>query len=114
MSEPIKFHTGNFLKQYVKKNRIRQSGWARKAGLNVKTVSGYLKQPTMWIETLLGICHTLNYNFFKEIAALLPPDMPPVTQNPLQARIDELEKQKSDLELQVKTLEKALELVGRK
>jgi hypothetical protein len=113
MSEPIKFHTGNFLKQYVKKNRIRQSGWARKAGLNVKTVSGYLKQPTMWIETLLGICLILNHNFFKDIAATLPPDMPPLTENPLQARIDELEAQNHDLQLQVKTLERALELVGK-
>ncbi len=105
---------GALLKEYVKKNRIRQSGWARKANLNPKTVARYMKQSTMQVDTLFTICQTLNYNFLKEITALLPADMPPLTENPLQARISELEKQKSDLELQVKTLKEALELVGRK
>jgi transcriptional regulator with XRE-family HTH domain len=113
-TENIILDIGKMLKDYVKKNRIRQSGWARKAKLNPKTIAKYLKQPTMQIDTLFAICQTLNYNFLKEIAALLPPDMPPATENPLQARLTELEKQKSDLELQVKTLKEALELVGRK
>jgi len=114
MNDPVEIHIGNLLKAYVKKNRIRQSGWGRKANLNPKTIAGYLKRPTMRIDTLLHICTTLNYNFLKEVAAILPPDMPPVSENNLQARVAELELQNRDLELQVKTLEKALELVGRK
>ena len=68
----------------------------------------------MRLGTLFTICQTLNYNFIKEIAALLPPDMPPATDNPMQARLTELEKQKADLELQLKTLKEAIELLGRK
>lgn len=107
-------HIGNILKAHVKKYRLRQTGWARQEGLNRKTVGSYLQSKDMQVGTLFSICQALNYNFLKEIAALLPPDMPPATENPLQARINELEKQKSDLELQVKTLKEALELVGRK
>lgn len=36
------------------------------------------------------------------------------THNPLQQRITELEAQNHDLQLQIKTLERALELVGKK
>jgi predicted transcriptional regulator len=114
MTYPNQIHIGNLLKEHVKKNRLRLSGWARKAGLNYRTVSTYLNQSTMQLDTLLAICETLNYNFFKQIADTLPADMPPVAENPLQARITELEKQKSDLELQVKTLKEAIELMGRK
>lgn len=35
-------------------------------------------------------------------------------ENPLQTRVTELEKQNSDLQLQIKTLEKAIELMGRR
>ena len=107
-------HIGNLLKAHVKKYRLRQSGWARQEGLNRKTVGTYLKQKDMQVTTLFTICQTLNYNFLKEIAHLLPPDMPPLTDNPLQTRLTELEKQKADLELQVKTLKEAIELMGRK
>jgi len=44
----------------------------------------------------------------------LPPEFTAIAENPLQTHISELEKQKSDLELQLKTLEKAIELMGRK
>src|SRR5688572_8888625 len=92
-------HIGKMLRDYVKKHRIYQSGWAKKSGLNPKTIAQYLKQPTMQIDTLMTICQTLNYNFMKDIAALLPADMPPHTENPLQSRVTELEKQNHDLEL---------------
>jgi transcriptional regulator with XRE-family HTH domain len=105
---------GNLLKDYVKKHRIYQSAWARKVKLNRKTIAQYLKQPAMQVDTLFNICQALNYNFLKEIAALLPADMPPHADNPLQTRITELEKEKHDLELQVKTFEKALELLSGK
>lgn len=105
---------GKLLQAYVKKNRIRQSGWARTAGIHPKTVAKYLKQPTMQIATLFAICQTLKYNFLKDIADHLPPDMPPVTDNPLQSHIAQLEQQVHDLELHVKVLREALELVGRK
>jgi len=103
---------GAILKAHVKKYRVRQSGWARQEGLNVNTINDYLKRKDMRISTLLDISQALNYNFFKQIADLLPTDMPPIIENPLQARVTELEKQNSELELQLKTLKEAIGLMG--
>ena len=102
---------GEMLRKYVNENRIYQSSWARKAELSSKTIAQYLKQPTMQVDTLFRICQALNYNFLSHIAAMLPPDMPPLAENPLQARVNELEKENSDLQLQIKTLERAIELM---
>jgi len=103
---------GKMLRAYVKAKRIYQSAWARKVGLNAKTINNYLRQPNMRIDTLFDISQALNYNFLREIAALLPPEMPPHNISPQQTRIAELELQNNELQLQVKTLKEALSLVG--
>jgi len=105
---------GPMLRKYVKAKRIYQSGWARKMGFNPKTIARYLKRKTMMIDTLFTISQTLNYNFLREIAELLPADMPPINEHPLQARVTELEQQNHDLQLQVKTLKEALSLMSGK
>ncbi len=105
---------GKMLTNYIKTNRKYKSGIANWLGIKRSSVQAYLKKPDMKVSTLWRLCHVLNYNFFEEITAQLPPEFTAVTENPLQKRIDELEKQKSDLELQVKTLEKVVELMGRK
>jgi DNA-binding MurR/RpiR family transcriptional regulator len=105
---------GEMLKTYIKTNRKYKSGIANWLGIGQSSVQGFTKRPDMKVSTLWRLCHVLKYNFFEEITAQLPAEFTAVTENPLQARITELEKQKSDLELQVKTLEKAIELMGRK
>ncbi len=93
-------HIGQILRKYVTERRIRQAAWGRKQGVSPRNVGKYLKRGDMQIHTLLSICHTLNYNFFKQVTDTLPPDMPPVPDNPLanenhalRLRVDELEKQ---------------------
>jgi transcriptional regulator with XRE-family HTH domain len=103
---------GAILKTYVKKHRLRQNGWARQEGKNRRTIAKYLKGSDMRVSTLLEICQALNYNFLRDIAAMLPPEMPPQNIHPLETRVAELEQQNLELQLQVKTLEKALSLVG--
>ena len=105
---------GDILKKHVKKHRLRQNGWARQEGKNRRTIAKYLKGKDMHVGTLFTICQALNYNFLRDIAAMLPPEMPPHYTHPLQTRVDELEQQNLELQLQVKTLEKALSLVGGK
>jgi len=103
---------GKILKAHVKKNRLRQNGWARQEGLNRKSIADYLKRKDMRVGTLFTVCQALNYNFLRDIAAMLPPEMPPQNIHPLQTRVEELEQQNLELQLQVKTLKEALSLVG--
>ena len=64
-------HIGNILKEFVKRNRIFQSAWARDAGVTPQTTAKYLKQPSLQVDTLFAVCQQLNYNFFEQIAAQL-------------------------------------------
>jgi DNA-binding Xre family transcriptional regulator len=105
-------HTGNMLREYVKKHRIFQSGWARQQGVSEQTIARYLKQPTMRIDTLYTICQTLNHNFLHEIATTLPATMPPQQPPSQQAEVAALQQQVTALQTQVATLERALTLVG--
>ena len=114
MIEQPKVHVGNMLKAFIKKNRVSQALISRQTGLNQRGILRYQKQASMRVDTLLKLSVAFQYNFLKEISAALPADMPPLTENPLQAKIAELEKQKNDLELQVKTLKEAIELMGKK
>ncbi len=43
----------------------------------VATVSKLLRNPNLRVGLLLEVSRALNYNFFRHIANLLPPDMPP-------------------------------------
>ena len=103
---------GQILKEYVDRNRLFQSGWARQAGITAKTVATYLKNPDMRISTLFTISQTLNHNFLREVADMLPPSMPPAHVPDPTAEIAELKQQVSNLKLQVETYREALALAG--
>ena len=65
----------------------------------------------MRIDTLFAICQTLNQNFFRDIADMLPPEMPPVPAANQQAEVATLQQQVKELQTQVATLKEALALV---
>jgi hypothetical protein len=68
---------GQLLKNHVQAHRLFQSGWARQQGVSRQAIARYLKQPTMRVDTLFVICQTLKYNFLRDIANLLPPQLQP-------------------------------------
>lgn len=107
-------HIGEMLYKHIRQHRYFQSVLARDLGISQKSVWQYKKRKTMRVDTLLNLCQSLNYNFLRDIAALLPADMPPHHAHPLQTRLAELEQQNHELQLQVKTLQEALRLVGSK
>lgn len=107
-------HIGNILKQYVAKHRLFQSAWARNAGITPKTVAGYLKHPTMRIDTLFTISQTLKHNFIREVADMLPPDLVPQKPVDQTETVKALQAEIEQLKIQVATLEKALSLIGGK
>lgn len=105
-------HIGAMLRKYIKTNRLAQSAWARRQGVKSTNIARYLKQPTMQIDTLFAVCFALKYNFFKDIAAALPAEMPPANQHEKEQQFEALKEENKQLKLQVATLEKALGLVG--
>ncbi len=99
---------GQRLRKHVTDKRIFQSGWAREQGISRLVIARYLKQPTIKIDTLFTISQVLKYNFIREIADQLPAELPPVATNPLQQRVDELEKENEKLRDQVALLKEVM------
>jgi len=65
---------------------------ARKLSLNQSSVNGMFKRSSMQVQRLIKLSDVLQYNFFREIAALLPYAEPAdETQVKDQERIKELE-----------------------
>jgi len=104
-------HTGEILRKYVKEKRIYQAAWARAQKVRASTVNSYFKKPTMQLETLFAICQVLNYNFIRDVADALPPELPSKTSTAQQLRIGELEKEIERLQIENALLK---ELAGGK
>ena len=67
-----KIHIGSILSSYINKKRIAQAAIARALGVKSSTLAYYLKQPSIQSKTLLEISKILKYNFFMDIAQMLP------------------------------------------
>ena len=107
MENKTPIHIGKRLREYVTEKRIFQANWGRAQGIKPRTIARYLKSEHMKVATLFRICQVLKYNFIREIADQLPPELPPHTPNPLQQRMDELEKENEKLKLLVETWKEA-------
>jgi hypothetical protein len=105
-------HIGQMLRAYTRSHKISHSAWQQVSGKSYNSIINYQKQPTMRIDTLFTICQTLKHNFLREIADMLPPDMPPQAPSNQQAQVAALLQQVKDLQTQVATLKEALKLVG--
>ncbi len=103
-------NTGLMLKTFIKKNRIYRSSLSRKLGRRYTTVIRYQKRTTMQCNVLMEISAALNHNFFTDIAALLPADMPPATalETNQATRIAELEKEIEKLKLEMAVMERMM------
>ena len=99
------------VKREAKKKRIRKADLARGLQMNPSSVQGMFKRSSMQIQKLVEISEVLEYNFFAEIAQMLPYDEPKAEENTLMTEKDNRIK---ELELEVIFLRKTLkELVGR-
>jgi transcriptional regulator with XRE-family HTH domain len=107
-------HIGQMLKQYVDDNRLSQAAWARRANVNADTVAKYLKQPTMRVDTLMAVCEQLEYNFLRDIANALPPQLPPQAPVDQGAELDALKAENEKLKIEIAALERAIGLMGKK
>jgi hypothetical protein len=95
-------HIGQLLRKYVNEKRIHQRAWARHQGVQPHFISRYLRRPEMKISTLFTISLILKNNFLREIADMLPPEIPSRTDRLLQENENlkkENERLRTELEL---------------
>lgn len=80
---------------------LRQKGWSQAhlctaLGVSDTGVYAYIKNPSLQAGILWKAGLALKYNFFADLAAAFP--YPPETENPLQKRMEVLERKAEDLE----------------
>mgnify|MGYP006245617797 FL=1 len=73
------FHLGQILHTYIKKHRLSQAALARDINKSPRAIAMYLKRPSLQVNTLMELCIGLRYNFFSDLAAMLPESLPPET-----------------------------------
>jgi hypothetical protein len=80
-------------------------------GCYTKCCRGFCKKPNTSIATLFKSSQILNYNFFADIAAMLP-QLPHANSEIHNPQLDALQKENETLKIQIETLREALILVG--
>lgn len=60
------------LTAYFTKNRTRKAALARKLNKDTSFISKLQKRPSIQSQSLWDLSHALEYNFFQDIAHLLP------------------------------------------
>jgi len=100
-------HIGQLLRSYIKGRAITQAEWAKKQGVKPHFISRYLARPEIKISTLFTISLILNNNFFREIAEMLPAEMPS-RNNKFIAEMENLKKENERLKSEVELLKDLL------
>ena len=93
-------HTGQLLKQRLREQGLSAAELGRRLGRGRETIRRFFKNPTIQTSILLEISIALQYNFFKELAALLPPDMPPAPPDNTTALQQQITQLQQELHLQ--------------
>lgn len=104
---------GSMLNKHIRRNRFYQAALARDIGVRSETVADFLKRPDNKVHTVWNICFALRRNFFYDLGALLPQDLPHAT-TPKDERIAELEKQVQELTIERDVLQKVLDILHAK
>jgi hypothetical protein len=89
-------HAGKLVHRQMEQQNVSINALARTINRRAATVSKLLRTPNLRVGLLLEVSRALNYNFFRHIANLLPPDMPPAAppdSAPLEQKIAALEQE---------------------
>lgn len=89
-------NTGALVKLMLTQKKVSIAELARKVKRSRVSLHNTLDYPDLRVGLLLEVSRALNYNFFRHIANLLPPDMPPAAppdSAPLEQKIAALEQE---------------------
>ena len=65
-------HFGNWLKSYIKRNKIQNAGLAKKLNKELSTINGYKLRKSIQSSIVWDLSIALEHNIFAELAAQLP------------------------------------------
>ena len=106
--------TGKMISDCISNNRVYKSALARYASIKYKTLVGYTKQKNLSTHNLYTMSMALKHNFFADVAATLPSTFPPINPANNATELLALQSRVTALEIEVKTLENALHILGGK
>ncbi len=106
--------TGKMISDCISNNRLYKSALARYASVKYKTLVGYTKQKNLSTHNLYTMSMALKHNFFADIAATLPTTFQPIQLENNTTETLALQSRIAALEIEVKTLENALRILGGK
>lgn len=93
----------------LKRSHYSHVEFARKLNANPSTVQAMLERKTLQVEKLVRISEVFQYNFFREIAAMLPYTKPDYTAKPtVDTEKEELKERVKALEIEVNVLRQML------
>ena len=102
------------IKEQMRKNFLSMSGLSRKMGAHQSTISSMLGRQTLQVQKLIELSKVFNYNFFKEIANLLPYEHPKLNEGDFQQEISALNEKIKLQEMEIGILRDTLKnLVGK-
>ena len=103
------------VKRELERQKVGVSELSRGLNIRSSSVSGMLKSPTFQVQRLADLSEFLNYNFFRELAALLPYAEPVYARESKQSEVEELQSRVKELEMEVGILRQTLkELVNNR
>lgn len=104
-----KINAVSIINRELKNRHISHSDVARKLSTSPSTIQGMLSRPTLQVNRLIELSMVCNYNFFREIAEMLPYEDPTPRKTESAAQIiSGLNEQIKELEMEVKILRQTL------
>lgn len=103
-----KLHTGKLISECIKSNDIRTVVVSRKHGIALSSLHRFSKSSHLLSSNLWKLCYALEYNFFADIAEMLPDSFKKSSINPKDLEIQRLQKENEDLKIQITLLKELL------
>ncbi|MDP2685914.1 MAG: hypothetical protein Q8O62_01750 [Aequorivita sp.] len=100
-------HIGEMLSAHIKARRISKAAVSRAMHRAPETILRFTQRPSLQTEILWQLCTVMKHNFFRDLAAQLPPTFTTTALDPtllLQERIAALEEENKVLRIKVETL----------
>lgn len=103
-----KLHTGKLISECIKNNELKTGFISRLYGVPLSSLHRFCKHHHLLTSSLWKLCHALQYNFFADIAEMLPKTYKKSVQTPDALRIKELEEENKKLKIQIELLKDVL------